>query len=57
MRGRQSRYVPGGESFAEIACQTCLFTEGPGALHGSKREHEKPWGSSYAAIVDNVPLL
>lgn len=20
-------------------------------------EHEKPWGSSYAAIVDNVPLL
>ena len=20
-------------------------------------EHEKPWGSSYAAIADNVPLL
>ncbi len=20
-------------------------------------EHEKPWGSSYAAITDNVPLL
>ena len=20
-------------------------------------EHEKPWGNSYAAIADNVPLL
>ena len=22
-----------------------------------KGEHEKPWGNSYAAIADNVPLL